>query len=76
MDVPEPNRDRTRIAALEAAVRAADRMRNGGSDALDMTKEWHGGLCSCRKCKVLDELRLSINAYDSKRAALGEIGGE
>lgn len=67
---------RARIAALESVVRAADRMRNGGSAALDMTKAWHGGLCSCRKCKVRDELGLSINSYDTQRAAMGEIGEE
>lgn len=64
-----------RIAAIEEVVLAADRMRGGSRAALDMTKEWHGGLCSCRKCKVRDELGLSIEDYDSKRAALGEIGG-
>jgi len=65
-----------RLAALEEVVRAADRMRGESGAALDMTKEWHGGLCSCRKCKVRDGLGLSIDDYDSKRAALGEIGGE
>lgn len=67
---------RLRVKELEAVVRAADRMRAGGSAALDMTKEWHGGLCSCRKCKVRDELGLSINDYDTQRAAVGEIEEE
>lgn len=63
-----------RLRGLLARLKGTgDRLRDAANAALDMTKEWHGGLCSCRKCKVRDELGLSINAYDTQRAALGGL---
>lgn len=54
---------RARITALEAVVRAADRMEKMAESAF-----W--------KLHGQSELADSIDDYRSARAALGEIGGE
>lgn len=68
---------RARIAALEEVVRAADRMRAEASAVLstDRADPTDGNRYSIHGDRLLD-LNGTMNVYDSKRAALGEIGGE
>lgn len=55
--------ERERLAAIEEVVRAADRMREEST-------------MLCYGLAPKEAVMRSINAYDSKRAALGEIGEE